>query len=486
MEANLGRDLGIFGLLIVGLVAISLGLGGVGEVDEETLKKRLEKAQEGGGKARMWPGQRIKARYSEWSSWMGQIIDDFDRMPEENELCRLYVVDSSIPIGVRVGADETKKFMEGFGVGPGYGYGLFAGKVIGEGDVVVDAGVEITTGGDDKESYQMPQHAMIIKPHPTASNVKFVANEQNYVATRDIQPGEEFFVEMAQLESFYFSLFDQVPPLDSYALAQEILTNDMEDLTQKNSESSKNKIMPARRPRGPNKRSKRKDKTEQVDEKSLQLIRRIVARFDPLAALLLPETPARLATAKAFGVDVAALNNRKMPQVYQQGQCFDGIKPISGALADGKRKGALLTRNVTKGEIIMSIPLATANEETNIDNTCFKNDDASSSMLCSLSLLGGYIEHTKLDALAISEREENCRGCPNAAYHWSSWNPSHDLVRELGVAKARENFPFALSLDIVATQDMKEGTEVLLQSNFLPKVSVMAESNVREGITSEL
>jgi len=33
---------------------------------------------------------------------------------------------------------------------------------------------------------------------------------------------------------------------------------------------------------------------------------------------------------------------------------------------------------------------------------------------------------------------------------------------------------------------MKEGTEVLLQSNFLPKASVMAESNVREGITSEL
>mmetsp|Transcript_12357 Transcript_12357/g.35328 ORF Transcript_12357/g.35328 Transcript_12357/m.35328 type:complete len:547 (-) Transcript_12357:128-1768(-) len=485
LEANLGRDLGIFGLLLVGLVAMSLSLGGVGEVDEETLQKRLEKAKDGASEARMWPGQRIKARYSEWSSWMGQIIKDFNHMPEEDDRCKLYVADSSIPIGVGFGVNE--KLLEGFGVGPGYGYGLFAGKTIVEGDVVVDAGVEITTGNGD-ESYQMPQHAMIIKPHPTASNVKFVANEQHYVAIRDIQPGEELFVEIPQSESSYFSLFDRVPTLDSYALAQEILTNEMEDLTRKNSED---KIIPAKskRSRGPNKKPKRREKAEQVDENSLQLIRRIVARFDPLAALLLPETPARLAAAKTFGIDVASLNNRTMPQVYHQGRCFDGVKPTPGALADG-RKGALLTRNVTKGEIIISIPLVAATEETSIDDACFKIDDTSSSMLCSLSRLGGHIGHTTLDASAISESEENCEGCPNAAYNWPSWNPSRGLVKELGIAKASEDFSFALSLDVVATQDIKEGTEVLLQSDSLPKASAIAatvaESNVEKAITSEL
>lgn len=494
VEANFGRDLGIFALLLVGLVVVSLSLGGVGNVDEETLKKRLAKAKDGTSKARMWPGQRIKAGYSEWSTWMGQIIRDLDHMPEEEERCNLYVADSSIPVGVGVEVKENLKLLEGFGVGPGYAYGLFAGKSIREGDVVVDAGVQLTAGVGG-ESYQMPQHAMIIKPHPTASNVKFVPHEQHYIALRDIQPGEELFVDMPSSESIYFSLFKHLPTRESYHLAHEILTSELEDLTKKKSPpqgSSKDKIMPARsqRSRGPNKKPKRRDNAEKVDEKSLRLIRKIVARFDPLASLLLPETSAKLEVAKTYGIDIAILNNRTMPQVYHQGQCFDGFKPPAGASVDEKRKGALLTRNVTKGEVIMSIPLlAVEKAGTNAKHACFKIDDNDepSSFLCSLSKLGAIVRYTELDASVISERRDYCEGCPNAAYNWSSWNPSHNLVKELGVAKASEDFPFALSLDIVATQDMVEGTEILLQSNSLPKASVIApEGGVEEGISSEL
>ena len=494
VEANLGRDLGIFALLLVGLVVVSLSLGGVGNVDEETLKKRLEKAKDGTSKARMWPGQRIKAGYSEWNTWMGQIIKDLDHMPEEEERCKLYLADSSIPVNVGVGVDDENalKLMEGFGAGPGYGYGLFAGKTIREGEVVVDAGVQLTAGVDG-ESYQMPQHAMIIKPHPTASNVQFVANEQHYIALRNIRPGDELFVDMPSSESVYFSLFKHLPTRESYHLAQEILTNELEDLTKKNSSpqgSSKDKIMPARskRSRGPNKKSKRRDNIEKVDEKSLHLIRKIVARFDHLASLLLPETSAKLEVAKIFGIDVAVLNNRTMPQVYHQGQCFDGVKPTDSVPINEKRKGALLTRNVTKGEIIMSIPLlAVEKAGTSAKHACFKiDDDEPSSYLCSLSKLGTFVGYTELGASVVSERGDNCEGCPNAAYNWSSWNPSHNLVKELGVAKASEDFPFALSLDIVAAQDMEKGTEILLQSNSLPKASAIASEGVEEGISSEL
>ena len=495
VEANLGRDLGIFALLLVGLVVVSLSLGGVGNVDEETLKKRLEKAKDGTSKARMWPGQRIKAGYSEWSTWMGQIIKDLDYMPEEEERCKLYVADSSIPVGVGVGVDdENLKLLEGFGAGPGYGYGLYAGKTIREGEVVVDAGAQLTAGVDG-ESYQMPQHAMIIKPHPTASNVQFVVNEQHYIALRNIRPGEELFVDMPSSESVYFSLFEHLPTRESYRLAQEILTNELDDLTKKNSPeaSSKDKIMPARsqRSRGPNKKPKRRDNTEKVDEKSLRLIRKIVARFDHLASLLLPETSAKLEVAKTFGIDAAVLNNRTMPQVYRQGQCFDGAKPIASVYIDEERKGALLKRNVTKGEIIMSIPLlAVEKAGTSAKHACFKiddhDDDESSSFLCSLSEVGAIARYTELNASLVSERGDNCEGCPNAAYNWSSWNPSHDLVRELGVAKASEDFPFALSLDVVAAQDMEEGTEIILQSNSLPKASVIPPKGLEEGISSEL
>ena len=59
-------------------------------------------------------------------------------------------------------------------------------------------------------------------------------------------------------------------------------------------------------------------------------------------------------------------------------------------------------------------------------------------------------------------------------------------MRELGVAKASEDFPFALSLDVVAAQDMEEGTEIILQSNSLPTASVIAPEGVEEGISSEL
>jgi len=491
VEANLGRDLAIFALLLLLLLVLSLSLGGVGTVDEETRKKMLEKApKDGKSKARMWPGERIKARYSEWSTFMGQMIKDLNHVPEEDERCTLYVADSSIPVA---GPEHM------------YGYGLFAGKIFREGDVVVSAGNDLTVSNDGSDLTvdaqtmlahrpQMPQHATIIKPHPTASNVKFVANERHYVALRNIRPGEELFVDMPSSESPYFSVFDHLPTPDSYALAQEILSNELDDLTKKNSpakgSSKDTTIMPARsqRSRGPNKRPTRRDNTQKVDEKSLRLIRRIVARFDPLASLLLPESSARLEAAKTFGIDVAVLNNRTMSQVYHQGQCFDGIKPTAGALVDGKRKGALLTRNVTKGDVIMTIPLLAVKEETSADDGCFKVDDESPTLLCSSSHFGMYIglTSTELGASAVSEGGENCEGCPNAVYSWSSWNPSHHLVRELGVAKASEDFPFALSLDVVAAQDMEEGVEVLLQSNSLPKAPAIAAKGMEEGITSEL
>ena len=493
VEANLGRDLGIFALLIAGLVVMSLSLGGVGNVDEATLKKRLEKAKaDGASTLRMWPGQRMKAGYSEWSTWMGQMLKDLDYMPEEEERCKLYVADSSIPAGVGVGdADENLKLLEGFGAGPGYGYGLFAGRTIREGEVVVDAGVQLTV-----ESHQVPQHAMIIKPHPTASNVQFVANEQHYIALRNIRPGEEIFVDMPSSESVYFSFFKHLPTRESYRLAQEILVNELDGLTKKKNSSprgssTKDKIKPARsqRSRGPNNKPKRRENTEKIDEKSLRLIRKIVARFDYLASLLLPETSAKLEVAKTFGIDVAVLNNRTMPQVYRQGQCFDGVEPTRVSV-DEKTKGALLTRNVTKGEVIMSIPLlAVEKAGTSANHACFKiHDDErpTSSFLCPLSKVGAIIRYTELDASVISERGDNCEGCPNAAYNWSSWNPSHSLVRELGVPKASKDFPFALSLDIVAAQDLEEGTEIILQSNSLPKASVIAPEGVEEGISSEL
>ena len=437
-------------------------LSGVGRADDELVKKRIERVQNGGSKKRMSPGERFVEKFGAWTNILPHLADRA-QLPDEEDRCNLYLADTSIP---------------------GAGFGLFAGKSIGEGSTVVDAGMILPIG-----SSTMAQHQLIIKPHSTASNVVLTKKPDGhayFVAKRNIEPGEEIFVDEPTTgddSASYYSLFTNVPTPASYALADDILANEFKDLTRKKTTfgDRKSKIShPGRK----NKEAQTTGAIDQVDVQSLIVIRNIVKRFDPLAASLLPVTSSRLGLSMVLGAGVAALNNRTIHSIHQKGQCFDGI---TTTIAEGEMedtlasKGPVLTRNVAEGDVIMSLPLYIVTPETSnipedFASICLKIGNESL-LFCPLSHAHASIKHASSNNKPAVSEEDECTNCPNARYTWSSWNPSKDIVSGMGIERASKEYPVGLSLDIIATRDINRGEEILLDSASLEQASAVVEEN---------
>jgi len=469
VDANLTRDLGIFVAFVAVMTLLTLtALSGVGHADDELVKKRIERVQNGGSKKRMSPGERFVENFAAWTKILPHLADRA-QLPGEEDRCNLYLAGTSIPDA---------------------GFGLFAGKSIGEGSTVVDAGMLLPIG-----SSTMAQHQLIIKPHPTASNVVLAKKPDGhayFVAKRNIEPGEEIFVDMPTGDdsASYYSLFASVPTPASYALADEILTNEFKDLTRKKSKfvDRKSKVFhPGRK----NKEAQTTGATVQVDVQSLIVIRNVVKRFDPLASSLLPVTSSRLGLSMVLGAGLAALNNRTIHSIHQKGQCFDG--GITTATAEGgmedtiESKGPVLTRNVAEGDVIMSLPLYIVTPETSGDfaSSCLKIGNVSL-LFCPLSRAHASIKHSPSKNKPAVSEEDECANCPNAQYAWSSWNPSKDIVSGMGIERASKEYPVGLSLDIIATRDISRGEEILLDSASLEQAVVEEDTASTNKIKTEL
>jgi len=439
VKPNFARDITIGVSLLASLFwLIKVGVsdirrprkpGGVGRPDRNRLQKQQKKIKQ-------------------WQEELAHLTS----IPEESELCAIYIAESSIPLA---------------------GFGLFAGRGAEEGAVVLDSGDPLFLS----DHFTIPRHGMIIKPHPLLSNVENV--DGKYIAKKDILPGEELFVSMpedgTQFANAYYSLFTHVPSQESYRLADKMITEEYSQLPNKKVPKlgsyvqKKQELMSGEKKKvgaggGVGFKAPSWHSVIDVDDASLKVIQNIVGRYyDARVAALLPDTSDGLLFASQSGTGVALgmLKNQTLTSLYHQGQCFDGIRIAQDA---DERVTSTVHRNLAPGDIIASIPLYIVDAEkasSKLGGQCISFGDVPA-LFCPLS----DIRSIKRKKQSESEEGDYNDG-PNAEFQWSPWasETQRALNRDLG--EVIDEYRFSLSVDLVATREIKAEEEVFVAGDEL-------------------
>jgi hypothetical protein len=228
----------------------------------------------------------------------------------------------------------------------------------------------------DTDKLWISPQALLLKHHPLLANVESnqplwafsgsdsVMDDTGSTTTiilktnQEIVAGQELLLPFDQhLHSILPEWFDPViPTLDDYKEADYLI------------QEARNTF---REPKGPRGRNANKQQQTGMVGQGLRMVQRVVSRYRPAVAKLLPTAVDTLSTTYRGRAEDATslylgLQNRSAALLARHGLCLSDINATTRTSSDETAAGdeeaplsmtAVVTRNVTKGELVQPLPL---------------------------------------------------------------------------------------------------------------------------------
>jgi hypothetical protein len=261
-------------------------------------------------------------------------------------------------------------------------------------DVPIEEGVS---------SLWLPPYALLLKHHPTMSNVELASTNPSWtmnppnqpvmlIATQPIAPGQELFLPYPQhpaSSSALSSLFPTIPTLDQYHEADAIILE--ERITLKAKGKSVNR------------------KREIEVGMGLRMTKNALSKYQPVIAALLPTLTDHLLQYRHPGATSVyqSLNNQTHESMAGYGMC----------LTDVSNQG-VSTKAFEKGDRVLPVPLFVkrkgGTEQTCTDGECPAPNDS-----C-LGRPGTFVLFCPLNSRVVEVTADPNQA--NAVYEWSPWS----------------------------------------------------------------
>lgn len=300
------------------------------------------------------------------------------------------------------------------------------------------------------------------------------------VASRDIEAGEEIFLEYPSEYMDWVSEKYNVPNERDYYTAGRRLSSFLnlyegEKIAYGNGTSSEGNKTRVPLVWSGSKKAKSLLPTSQSDLDQILISSK--HSYDP--------KDLTLAIAKTMSVQ-----KRSVEWIEEHGICLENIMPgpstvhtKPGSQSGSSGKGAIAQRQLSKGSVIAPAPLLQItdrdalripafSEQSNqmqiLLNYCFGRDD-SSLLLCPNTnvILINHCSARRPDLhpcsvdVGTTEGQEEAFG-PNAKYIWATWDDSTEEWLSKTIEEMKQSQGRGLSLEIVATREIREGEEVFI------------------------
>ncbi len=319
--------------------------------------------------------------------------------------CSLHIADSSVPNS---------------------GFGIFAMKSVKVGSELIPGGAPMHIGGVDLSPY-----IMLIKHHPSFHNVNGGIGGSAIVATKDIEEGEEIFFNLDEYPNAFQTVYRKANPSHPTAT----LFNKVNDITKKIIDAIPTKLITVK-PKRKQYKQKTKPKTfkrPSIDATPLiQLLKETLHEYDPALADLFPDSHVEAMSMIEAGGRVEYISNKRSSLwLSKGGVCVNGVKPPH----EGKY-GAVTTRKVKKGDIVISSPVyATSINEGN--ESCFLVNEEGL-MLCPFSF-SSKISQGLPSSQCDTETSKKCpHNLANAFYQWSEVNEFNKSIQHMSISELLE------------------------------------------------
>ena len=363
---------------------------------------------------------------------------------------------------------------------PNTGLGYFAGRNYTIGEIILEDYRTIPLPVSALESgsdylYATPS-ALVLKHHPILYNIEGVlySNNENDAASnlqirasKAITEGDELFVEYDPV--FHNNpMFNHIPTESHYHRVNEIVTDALRSVPDQTHRSGRVTCRMA---------------------PVMRFVTRVVARYDPMVATLLPESYKRAQHYRTLHPSVATLRNSSLLQLRYKGVCMDDIMvPLNSDDENAHDTAvsahhyndvaAVAQRTFSRGTVISTVPLyvmkttiaasllpsQTCGLEQDCpsgrqQSNCFVNHNLTFISFCPL---GPAIDQPLVDeGNDTTNVHNNNVPLPNVEYRWSQ----HSGVTEH--FQMSNEFKYSTSImgwDVVALRDIDIGEKVRIRS----------------------
>mmetsp|Transcript_7832 Transcript_7832/g.11865 ORF Transcript_7832/g.11865 Transcript_7832/m.11865 type:complete len:505 (+) Transcript_7832:137-1651(+) len=348
--------------------------------------------------------------------------------------CSLYIADSSMPNS---------------------GLGVFSMEPVEAGSVVVPQGATVHIHDVDMSPY-----IMLVKHHPTFSNVIGGTGGSAIVASKNIEEGEELFLNIEEyptdFQKIYFAANPSYPTTAVFDKVDQ-LTKKVVDIIPTRTVTLKPK----------RKQYKQKFKKKTVIRPAMdatvwiQLIKEIHNEYDPVLANLLPDSHGEATSMIQVGGRAKYISNKRSPLwLSKGGLCIDGVKPSSNSVTREGKLGAVTTRPVKKGDIVITSPVYATSTDKGNENCFLVNEE--SLMLCPLSFSSQINEGIPASQCDTATSEKCPHNLANAIYQWSEFNEFNKNIESMSIRDLLEKPLTGLTIDVIALRDLDEDEEVFI------------------------
>ena len=271
------------------------------------------------------------------------------------------------------------------------------------------------------------------------------------IALRDIEAGEEIFLEYP--EGYTKSL--NIPSRDNYLEAGRILSGLLKNKTKSQYSGLVWSSVPSHHVSN--------ELTFSLFPKSEDDVDRILQSSNDSRDMV----DLSFAIAKEMSI-----NRRSVDWIKEHGMCLENILPGRSSIYQAGN-GAISQRNIPKGNVVAPASTLQITDRNALRMPAF---DPEGHMQLLLNYCFGHKESTLLlcpntNAILInhcSKRRPDLHPCgpefgePNAEYRWAKWDSATEDWLEKSIPEMIDEKGRGLSLEIVATRDIKEGEEVFL------------------------
>ena len=382
--------------------------------------------------------------------------------------CSIFLTESSIPVSSSASSSSSN-------------YGLFTMKAFQEGDVIFTSSGSSTAfpvhvqvqaqeqvqeqvqGMLEEElswSWSLSPHVILLKQHPLFSNVKWT-KQAGIVAKKDIQEGEELFLDMQDFNdmatstslskskststftSIYHNILHKHDPKQSdYEMVDSILREVMDAIPHKVVYPPQKKNYKQKQKRGEGKL------VPSVDAgRILSIVKNAMMQYNETKTLasLIPDTTIEARSVlEAKGSAKFISHRRPVKWIANHGVCYSGLSSESSCSAKQAMmveegvNGAFTTRAVKEGDIIETVPLF-AIQRGELDSRSTSSGGRGQGDGNCIAAPVDDVVLCPLSAVSNARRGEKCKSnvdeCPsdmiNAKYQWSELNPVNKDLKDL-------------------------------------------------------
>lgn len=376
----------------------------------------------------------------------GEIIDPHLKDEEEEIIRRVDNIENYVVCSLYIAKSGI----------PNSGFGIFSTKDVAVGEVVIGESSPFSIS-----NVEVSPHLLYMKHHAEYNNVSGGIGGGTIVATKDIEAGEELFFNLddypKELRLIYQRLHPSDPSQVSFEKADLITQKIIEAIPMRQVQ-----IKPEKK-----QYKKKSNKPKFVPKPALdgtplfELMKDLLKEYDPTLSDLIPDNDSiARSIVKYGGRSMYIPKGRSLDSLIEHGICVNGIQP-SKSLIYQRNNGGITNRSVKKGEIITTSPMVATTGMT--DPRCLKEKgNADGYVLCFLSFSSQVNE-----GISAGDCDAKKAGdCPynkaNAYYQWSKCNQFSKDVENLSISELIMTHPDRLTMDIIASRDIQQGEEVII------------------------